>query len=73
MMHLYLRGSVESLTSAALQVSEESGVWLFEKLQPTARPGWHKLELTTGDASMELSGGEVAGLFQKVFEKTGAR
>ena len=69
MMHLYLRGSAEALTNAALQVSDESGVWLFEKLQPTARPGWQKLELTTGDASMELSGAEVAGLFRKVFEK----
>ena len=71
MMHLHLQGNSEALIKAALAVARETGVWLFEKLQPTALPDRHKLELVTGDASLELSGAEVAELFRKVFAKAG--
>jgi threonine aldolase len=69
MMHLHLQGDSAALVKAALETAQESGVWLFEKLQPTALPGWHKLELVTGDASLEVTGAEVAALFQKIFAK----
>src|SRR6185369_14463076 len=49
MMHLHLQGNGAALLQAALKVAQESGVWLFEKLQPTALPDRHKLELVTGD------------------------
>ena len=34
-------------------------------------PDRHKLELVTGEASLEVRGAEVADLFGKVFEKAG--
>ncbi len=69
LMHLHIQGDAEALARAALAVAQERGVWLFEKLQPTALPDRHKLELVTGDASLELTGAEVAELFGRLFEK----
>jgi hypothetical protein len=60
MMHVFLRGDAERLSAAALSIAREEGLWLFGALQPTTLPTLHKLELTVGDATMDLPVGEIA-------------
>lgn len=72
MMHLYLRGSAESLVQAALEISSETGVWLFRALFPTPLPGTVKFELTVGEATLDLTEAEILGLFEALFEKAGS-
>jgi len=71
MMHLYLQGPKERLEEAALAVAQETGVWMFGKLQPGPIPSRSLFELTVGDAAMELEDDEIAGLFEALFVKVG--
>jgi threonine aldolase len=45
MMHVYLRGSSQRLQAAALEVAQESRVWLFYQLWTSPLPGYALLEL----------------------------
>lgn len=72
MMHIYLRGEREKLLSAALEIAQETGVWLFSGLAPTVLPSYQRLEFTVGDASLDVSKEELAELFQALFEKASA-
>ena len=72
MLHLYLRGDRERLLAAALETSEETGVWLFDRLGASPLPDHHKLELTMGDAGLDLPTGEIVGLFEAVFRRAEA-
>jgi threonine aldolase len=70
MMHLFIRGDRERLIEAALEVAHETGVWLFGRLVPSQLPAYHKLELTVGDATLDLNSAEIAELFDALFRKT---
>jgi hypothetical protein len=70
-MHLFLRGEHDKLSAAALEVAEESGVWLFNRLSPTFLPAYQKFEFVVGDATLDLSIDEIGGLFRKLFRKQG--
>src|SRR5215210_8142219 len=72
MLHLYLRGDRERLLAAALETSEETGVWLFDRLGASPLPAHHKLELTMGDASLDLPTAEIVALFEAVFRRAEA-
>jgi threonine aldolase len=72
MMHLFIRGDRERLTAAALELAHETGVWLFGRLAPSQLPDYHKLELTVGDATLDLSSAEIAELFGALFCKAEA-
>jgi threonine aldolase len=72
MMHLYLHGSKERLESAAVALAEETGTWLFGKLQPGPIPARSLFELTVGDAAMELADDEIVGLFEALFARARA-
>lgn len=63
MMHVYLKGDKDRLEQAALEVSRRTGVWLFGSLIPTALPGVQKLELSAGDATLQISADEFRELF----------
>jgi threonine aldolase len=69
LMHLYLHGPREQLEAAALAVAEETGIWMFGKLQTSPIPARSLFELSVGDAAMELSDDEIAGLFEAVFAR----
>lgn len=64
MMHLFIRGEREQLEAAALDVAKKTGIWLFCGLAPTLLPGFARLELTVGEAALDLSGPEIAEAFQ---------
>mgnify|MGYP002402293966 CR=1 FL=1 len=69
MMHMYLRGDAKVLAEATLDVAEETKTWLFGSIQSTELPSYSKVELTIGDASLDLPIEEVASLFTLLFNK----
>jgi threonine aldolase len=69
MMHMYLRVEPAKLAEAMFDVAEETGTWLFGFIASTALPGSAKVELTIGDASLDLSIEEIVDLFKLLFQK----
>lgn len=63
MMRVYLPGDGERLKQAALDVAEETGVWLTRGLAPSEVPGYHAVELSVGDAALDIPTEEIAALF----------
>jgi len=72
MMHIFMRGDRERLVAAALEQASATGVWLFGNLSPSQIPAYHQLELSIGDAALDLTGGEVAGLFETLIARAAA-
>lgn len=72
MMQVYLQGERELLQTAMLDVSEETGVFMFQRLHPTMIPGMQIAELSVGDATLDIDVAEAAGLFEAVFERAGS-
>ncbi len=66
MMHLRLRTSETALREAALDLAEETGIWTFADSRPSESPGWRRVELTIGDATMTFSGADVRRLFDRL-------
>jgi threonine aldolase len=71
MMHLYLRGDRPRLVEAAMDIARRTRTLLFSALFSSPLPGWHKLELTVGDATLDLPGEEIRLLWQELFELAG--
>ncbi|HEY7356397.1 MAG TPA: beta-eliminating lyase-related protein [Ktedonobacterales bacterium] len=67
MMHLFLQGEREHLLAAALATAEQTGIWMFANLMPTALSSYHKLEFTVGDATLDVKNEEIQALFQALF------
>jgi hypothetical protein len=60
MFHLTLRGDAEELLCARDRVAQETGIWLFNKLQPMAGQAAARAELSMGPSSLSLTDEEVA-------------
>jgi threonine aldolase len=71
MMQVYLRGDREALQTAILDVSDETGIFMFAGLHPTMIPGMQITELTAGDATLDVEVAEAVALFEAVFERAG--
>ncbi|HLZ57044.1 MAG TPA: beta-eliminating lyase-related protein [Ktedonosporobacter sp.] len=69
MMHVFLHGDAEKLKTAALDLAEETGTWLFGFLAPTQLPTYQKFEMVVGKATLDLPTEEIVVLFQRLFEK----
>jgi threonine aldolase len=61
MMHIYLPGEKDRLEAAALDIAREQGLWLFRALSPCSLPSRWKLEVSVGDAALDLSEEEIEG------------
>lgn len=61
MMHVCFEGDAASLVERALQVMRDDKVFLFSSIGPD-----RKLELSVGDAALDLSNDELRRLFSKV-------
>jgi threonine aldolase len=73
MLHVFLRGDKDQLEAAALNIAQMTRVWLFNlPLAPSPLPGYHKFELSVGDATLELTTNEIAALFRTLFEQAEA-
>jgi|HubBroStandDraft_6_1064221.scaffolds.fasta_scaffold135638_2 threonine aldolase len=66
---VHLRGDRRRLEDAALDLAEETGVWMFGRLGGTDLPLWQRMELTCGDATLELTDDEIAGLFASLVQR----
>jgi threonine aldolase len=66
MMHVYVRGDRERLQAAALDIAEESGVWMPAAWSTTALPGWSMFELSCGEGSLSISDEDVRDLFGRL-------
>ncbi len=66
LFHVHLTGSREELERRALDVAEERRVWLFHRVQPTALPAVHKVELNVGKPALAVSPDEAAELFARL-------
>ncbi|HET8631621.1 MAG TPA: beta-eliminating lyase-related protein [Thermomicrobiales bacterium] len=71
MMHLYLRADPDRLLTAALDIMEETGIGLFTRVAPSPLPAYQKVELTVGDATLDLSRDEIRDLFAGLLERAG--
>ena len=63
---------VEKLRTAALELSQETKIWLPSWFVPTAIPSYSRIELTMGDASLDLAGEEVTELWQALLRRAEA-
>lgn len=66
MMHIFLKGDKERLERAARETSRQTGVWLFGGLMPTEVPAVHKLELSAGEATLQVTAEEFREMFEAV-------
>jgi threonine aldolase len=69
MMHAYIHGDRERLDEAALHVAAEAKTLLFPAVNPSPVPDLYKVELSVGDATLDLSAGEIRSLFQMLLEQ----
>jgi hypothetical protein len=72
MFHLFLRAPHERVMPAAIEVARSSGVWLVSGVAPTALPGLCRMEVTAGDATLDVSAAEVVELFACLLERANA-
>ena len=69
MMHVYIRGNRERLDEASLYVAAESKTLLFHAVTPSPVPELYKVELSVGDATLDLNDDEIRSLFQMLLER----
>jgi threonine aldolase len=69
LFHVRLRGDRRRLEDAALDLAEETGVWMFLRISGTDSPLWQRVEMACGDATLELEDEEIAGLFDRLVRR----
>jgi threonine aldolase len=69
MMQVFVRGELDKLREANLDLAQETHVWLLSWISPTAIPAYQKCEVSVGDATMDLSDEEIGELFRMLVEK----
>jgi threonine aldolase len=67
MMHLLLRGSIESLSAKRDRIARDDHFWLGGILDSDT-PGFSLLEIGIGDATLGLQDEEIVAAFQKLFD-----
>lgn len=55
MFHLHLEVDPDALRSAARRLAADDGIWTWASSLPTGSPGWRKVEVTVGDATLDIS------------------
>ena len=66
MFHAFLSGDADRLVARALSAANETGIWTFEKLQPTTHPRVHKWEVSVGDATLALEDRALAPVLRAI-------
>jgi threonine aldolase len=65
MMHLHLRVSEEAFLTAARRIAVEQGIFTWARSIPGATPSIRVVELTVGDATLQLAPKEVAEIVRQ--------
>jgi threonine aldolase len=66
MMHLYLRGEAEPMKARMRQIALDRGIWTWPGTSPSDLPGWQAVELSVGDATLDVEPAEVRGLVAEI-------
>jgi threonine aldolase len=72
LFHIALRGDLERLSGAALEVAEKHKVFLFASPNATSLPGWQRHEVMVGDSTLALGADEVRDLYAEVLVRSSA-
>lgn len=68
MMHVYVRGDRGRLQESALDISQETRVWMPAGWNTTAIPDWTMFELSCGEGSLSIRDEEIRELFGRLFQ-----
>jgi threonine aldolase len=66
MLHLRVRATPEELRTRAVQIAKAEGVWTFARPFASEGPGLQRFELSVGDATLELSPGEIRSIMERL-------
>ena len=55
MMHIHLRTTEAAVTAGIRRMATEQGLWTWSGSSPTDTPGYRRIELTVGDATLGLT------------------
>ena len=71
MLHVLLNGDPQRLADACVEVSAQSGVWLAGGLRPGPREATAVLEISVGEATLQVPPEEAATLLARVSDLAG--
>ncbi|MEX1158402.1 MAG: beta-eliminating lyase-related protein [Thermomicrobiales bacterium] len=69
MLHVYLRADHERLIETATALAAETGVFITRNLRDSPIPAWQTLELTVGDATLDLPDDTIRSLFEQWLDR----
>jgi threonine aldolase len=72
MMHLHLRTDSDSYRAAARRLVTEQKLWVGLRSSPAELPGWRRIELTVGDATLDFAADEVRDIVASLIEPASA-
>jgi threonine aldolase len=72
MFHLHIEAARERLDEAALDMAEATGVWMLGRCVATDSPRRQRVEITCGDATLEMADEEIVALFTSLVERARA-
>ncbi len=68
-MHIQLPGPQEKVEAAFLDLAEETGIWLLDRVFASSVQGISIAELTAGSGTLDFSSEEIRRLFQKLLAR----
>ena len=63
MMHLHLRTDADTYRAGALRLVTEQKLWVGLRSASAELPGWRRIELTVGDATLEFTPDQVRDIY----------
>jgi hypothetical protein len=66
MFHLHLQVPADVFERNVLEIAREEGLWTWQSTFPSSTPDWQVVELTVGDATLELEPGEVRRIVERL-------
>ena len=68
MMHLRLRTTPDAFNKGVIRLATEEKLWAWGVSSPTDVPGYRKVELYVGDATMDLDTREIAAAIRELLD-----
>jgi threonine aldolase len=66
MFHLHLEVQAVDFEANVIRLAEEEGIWTWKSTFPSTHPDWQVVELTVGDATLELEPDEVRRVIERL-------
>ena len=68
-MLIALPGARDRIEDAVLDLAEETGIWLVDRIFASAVQGMSMAELTAGAGTLDFSSEEIRGLFERILSR----